>query len=153
MKKDEQEIGLRQNAYQVGDTIIVSRNVHDYVEHNGFAIDGGLEYQRLIGDRGRTDLTDLTIYAKDKVEDYADKVVWGTRGKNGDEKFRWVLLKNCSEEHLLGILKTQEKAAEYVRRAVCYILHRRVMAAIGGGYMSFYNNRELAERAVTSILL
>ncbi len=144
---------LKQNAYQVGDTIIVSAHVHDYVQHDDFAIDGGLEYQRVIGDTSRTDVKDLTIYAKDKVEDYADKVVWGTKGKAGDEKFRWVLLKNCSEEHLLGILKTQKKASDHVVRAICYILHRRVMAAIGGGYMSFYNNKELADKAVTSILL
>lgn len=156
MKKkndDFEYMGLRQNAFKVGDTIIVSRSVHDYVEHNGFAIDGGNEYQRLIGDTSRKDLVNLSIYEKDKVEDYVDKVVWGTRGKDGTEKFRWVLLKDCSEEHLLGILKTQPKAAEHVKRAISLILYRRVMEVIGGGYMAFYNSKELTEKAVTSILI
>ena len=146
MKKTNAETRphLLQNAAMVDDTIIVSRHVHDYVECKGFAIDGGLEYQRIAGEMNCPRFVNLAIYSDMPVEEYADRVVWGTRGKDGTEEFRFVLLKGCSNGHLIGILETQKRAAQFVKDAVCFILHRRALAMIGMSPEYFIRNNDKA---------
>lgn len=143
---------LLQNAVKVGDKILISIGVHDYMEHDGIMIDGGLEYQRRAGDWKRPDVIDLTITSRMRVSTCADRLLWGTYGKTGMDKFKWVLLKDCTSEHLGNILMTQMNTPEHISKAICYILHKRAVevmgkdctAAIGKDYTSFFKNRALA---------
>lgn len=48
-----------------------------------------------------------------------EHILWGTRGKNGDEPLKYVALKNCSIEHLQAILDTQNPGSR-VREACQY---------------------------------
>lgn len=48
-----------------------------------------------------------------------NKMQWGTFGKNGDEKFKWVLLCECSTNHLNNIFKTQN----YINKNVVIVIH------------------------------
>ena len=100
----------------------VSRHRHDYVviplgEGHTF-IDGGTDYQR----RGFNDHPDLdlsfTLFEGSSESDLIDHLLWGTYGKNGDEPFRWVLLKDCSSEHLQNILENVPNLCPHVKK-VC----------------------------------
>jgi len=55
----------------------------------------------------------------------ADRYVWGTRGKNGYKKLKYVLLKNCDTEHLNAILDTQYQVNDETREVINYILENR----------------------------
>ena len=143
----EQSPSILQNAVKVGDTILNSVDVHDYCAHDGIMIDGGREYMRRGGDFNRTDVTDLCITTDMPTSVYADRVLWGTRGKDGKDEFKWVLLKDCTNEHLANILENQKKIANHVKHAIYYILHKRAIAAIGNSsYFSFYRDQSLAIR-------
>ena len=108
------------NAIQTPDgTILVSRTRHDYVSHtdangNTYAIDGGLDYQRtsLSGDISL--IKDLSVYLEDGIEKCREVLQWGTRGKGGGEKFRWVILKDMTTEHIQACLDTQPMHPHYI---------------------------------------
>lgn len=91
-------------------TEIRSYNRHNYVAHkdkNGktYAVDGGTEYIRRIGDW--KDCTDTSVYSDDIFEEVREAFVWGTYGKNGDEKLRWASLNEMSNKHIEAIIETQ----------------------------------------------
>jgi hypothetical protein len=43
----------------------------------------------------------------DSIEEKSEAFCWGCRGINGDEPLKYVLLKNCSIDHLKAIIETQ----------------------------------------------
>jgi len=95
------------NAIRTPDgTVLVSRHWHDYVSHkdlNGttYAVDGGLEYLRRTGGE---DYEELSLYKEDKFEKIRKAFTWGTYGEEHNEKFRWVLLCDMSDNHIINIL-------------------------------------------------
>jgi hypothetical protein len=70
---------------------------------------------------GTWKIEDVRILNEKEIEDFYKKVgpdrendhyiyentLWGTRGKNGDEQLKYVLLKDCDIDHLYAIKDTQ----------------------------------------------
>lgn len=50
-----------QNALMVDGKIIISTHRHDYVEHNGIAVDGGFDYCRWVGDIYRDGVRNICL--------------------------------------------------------------------------------------------
>jgi hypothetical protein len=67
----------------------------------------------------------------DSVQIHAERLLWGTYGKPlvegdlGPGPLRWVRLRDCSNEHLKAILRTQKQAEQYIIRAIIWILTAR----------------------------
>ena len=137
---------LIQNAIYLSkaDKYIVSSHTHDWVSFNydgsevkesenydgwdGY-IDGGLSYQRAGGNwihnPEEFGIEDYCLYDDSDFSDIKNKFLWGTYGRNGNEKLKWVTLRSCTSEHLQNILKTQLLCSELVVKIVCSILEDR----------------------------
>lgn len=76
-----------------------------YNEKDWFMVDGGLDYIRQSYYVEPNYVTDLNLYSNSTIEEFVDKLTWGTYGKDGKQKFKYVLLKNCETDHLENILK------------------------------------------------
>lgn len=103
---------LIQNAIRTPDgTILDSRSRHDYKSYvdtiNGqtYMVDGGLDYIR----RSIGLVEDLTLHDDDPHEVIREKLLRGTRGKDGKGEFRQVLLKDIDDEWLNNIIEYEEK--------------------------------------------
>lgn len=101
-------------------TVLVSRNVHDYVTHvdkNGYEymVDGGSNYLRrnLVEE---APYEELSLYIGDPHEQLREAVTWGTYGKTGTEPFKLKLLKDLTNDHVNAILKTQVQLSEEIRQ-------------------------------------
>lgn len=98
------------NALRTPDgTILESHYTHDYksyVDSNGkrYIIDGGTSYIRA---SANGDEEYLTVYADDPHVLVREVLTWRTYGKHGDERLKWVILKDITDEHLLAIIDTQ----------------------------------------------
>lgn len=96
-------------------TIIESKNRHDYVEHldeNGdtYMIDGGHAYfRRSLNEVPAKDISIESI--ADDHEFNRQHFNWGTYGKDGDQPFKLVALKDMSLDHLNTILEGQQLIA------------------------------------------
>lgn len=98
---------------------LVSFHRHDYVSYtfkdgSNIFLDGGCKnggggyYYRSNGDLNRKGkCRNWFILSTSKFQTICNRLLWGTRGKNGDEELKCVLLKDCSKYHLKAILKTQ----------------------------------------------
>lgn len=92
-------------------TILVSRHRHDYVSHtdaNGeyYFLDGGDSYIRR--SINIEPAKPLFLYFDDPHEKIREVVERGTRGKNGNEDFRRVKLKDIDDEWLKNIIEYEE---------------------------------------------
>lgn len=88
-------------------TLLQSFTKHDYKEHkdlNGetYGIDGGNDYQRIIGNI--EDLEIITITDEDDYEVIRQELYWGTYGKDGKDPFKWIYLNEMSDEHIQNVL-------------------------------------------------
>jgi hypothetical protein len=97
------------NALQTPDgTILESTSRWDYKEHvdttNGktYVIDGGLDYFRR---SVHSDQVDLSVTLDDGHEAVREALTWGTYGKNGDQPFRYIKLKDMELEHIHSCLE------------------------------------------------
>lgn len=87
-------------------TIIHSRDVHDYQEHDGYTVDGGNEYAKYSYPPGcENKFEPLFLYENDDFDTKKEKLLWGTYGKDGKQPFKWVKLINCEDDHLKALLK------------------------------------------------
>jgi hypothetical protein len=104
---------IYQNAVYVPsqDKFYVSSHRHDYVEFEvdgkSYAIDGGCDYLKRSGILNPLEIEDWSLNEENTFEEIKDRMLWGTRGKSGDEPFRWVPLSKCTTMHLKAILRTQ----------------------------------------------
>lgn len=107
---------LIQNAiYLPTDRIwLKSCHVHDYVVHEPregyhWSVDGGLDYTRRgWGPKNKRDsFVDWSLYEDDSFEQMAARLLWGTRGPNGDQPLRHRPIATLELDHLQAILKTQ----------------------------------------------
>jgi len=72
-------------------------NNKTYVGHlDGFEVPNDAKYD------------DLSLYAHDPFDIIRERFVWGTYGINGDEEFKWVILKSMTTQHISAILITQK---------------------------------------------
>ncbi len=106
---------LIQNAVRIvdEDLFLVSTHVHDFVMHRlqdgrEIAVDGGLAYTRRVGDLYALDeegkYEEWSMSDDWPLADVAEKLLWGTRGKDGTEPLRWRPIKEFTREHLQAIV-------------------------------------------------
>jgi len=107
------------HAIQTPDgTILESLHRHDFRSHKDsvsgetYMIDGGIDYLR--GSVNTIKPKDLSVYISDGHEKVREYVTWGTYGKNGDEPFRRVKLKDMETDHIKACLKTQRMHPGYL---------------------------------------
>lgn len=91
-------------------TILISRHVHDYVDHtdkqgNYIAVDGGHDYLRRAGEH--KNFEELSVFSTDHFELIRNTMEWGSRGKDGKSPLHYVTLKCMSNNHIENILSTQ----------------------------------------------
>jgi hypothetical protein len=55
----------------------------------------------------------------------AENYIWGTRGVDGDQRLKWVLLKNCTKDHLQNILKSVSNIAENTTKIIKYLIKKK----------------------------
>lgn len=98
-------------------TELVSETVHDYKTHTDavtgkiYGVDGGTEYQRLIGDIDDCKVICLTT-ENSPIEVIRKYFTWGTYGKDGVGDYRRVKLMEMSNDHIHAILETQMQLSE-----------------------------------------
>lgn len=101
------------NRIQTPDgTILTSYYRHNYVDHtdkNGqyYAVDGGIDYAKRAYDK--PDYKELSIYSDDPFEIVRESLHRGTHGKDGNEKFHYILLKDMTDEHLQNCIEYEEQ--------------------------------------------
>jgi len=98
------------NAIKTPDgTILSSKHRHDYVAYEDtktgkvYAVDGGADYFRCIGDM--SDCEDLSITSLTPFSDIRERFHWGSRGVNGDEPIKMLRLSSLTNKHIEAILK------------------------------------------------
>jgi hypothetical protein len=97
-----------QNAIRIidKDIILYSRSTHDYVEKDGYMVDGGTDYQRYGYPDGKKDnFENLILYDLDNFDILKKKIIWGTYGKDGKQSLRFIKLINAEIDHLEALLK------------------------------------------------
>ena len=103
---------LLQNVLYVPeqDYYYVSQHVHDYVhveldDGKHMFIDGGTDYRRSGGDLELlgTRFIDYSLHTFSSEQDVNDKLVWGTRGKRGDEPLTYRPIRTFTKDHLLAL--------------------------------------------------
>jgi hypothetical protein len=103
-EQDKEEPTLLVNSIKTPDgTILTSRHRHDYVCHEDivtgtrYCIDGGDSYSRLVPGGS---FVDLSVYSDDPFEKIREGLERGSRGKDFDQPFKWVKLKDMSDAWL-----------------------------------------------------
>lgn len=90
-------------------TIIQSFYRHDYVTHKDtvsgeiYMLDGGVDYVRTSTNKIKAEY--LTVYDNDPFEIKRSVPVWGTYGKSGKEKLRWISVAEMEDDHILTLLE------------------------------------------------
>ncbi len=101
-------------------TELESTHVHDFkmytdkVTGKEYGIDGGHDYQRLIGDMNDCKVILITSDTVD-FETIRDTFTWGTRGKDVKSKLVQKKLKKLSNSHIVAILETQKHISNETR--------------------------------------
>lgn len=123
-------MALIQNAIHIRETdfYLVSTYVHDYKEYafkDGpiVAVEGGREYARRAGDCLNVEINfleghyeEVCLNETDPFSWIADRLLWGTRGKDGTLPYTHRPIKEFTLEHLTAILALKDVAP----------MHRRV---------------------------
>ncbi len=100
-------------------TILESMHRHDYVTYtdaNGkeYMVDGGLDYlRRNIHDDAPAE--ELSVYSDAPHTVIREVFKWGTRGKDGKQPLKFVVLKDMTTDHIEAILETQNLPS-YMRK-------------------------------------
>lgn len=110
-------MNLIRNAIQTPDgTILRSRSRHDFSSHRDrktgvtYSVDGGLDYVRRVG-LNLGDVKDLSVYAEEVPHSAArDIAEWGTRGKNGKSRLRWITIAEMETDHIEAVLNEYNPA-------------------------------------------
>ena len=105
-------------------TVLVSHHRHDYKTHqdeNGetYMVDGGTQYLRR--SMNKEPYEDLSVYSDEPFKKIREVFTWGTRGKNGDQPLKWVVLKDMDTDHIKAILDDgYESVRYYMQRELMY---------------------------------
>lgn len=134
---------LLQNAIYIpeADQYLVSTHRHDFVTHvfddgSEISCDGGNEYARRVGGNKKGEsagafrtLSEINRYEErvitdeDKVDYIRNHLLWGTRGKNGDEPLTFrpikeLALRKGGADHMRAILRESGDAMHPIRKQV-----------------------------------
>ena len=110
---------------------IFSRSVHDYVCHedeNGetYCIDGGLTYVRTVFAKDAPKAKPLWVKLGDNPPEELVKIgKWGTRGKSGVEKIKFIPISELDDFHLIAILETQKNILPAIKWLMEYEADKR----------------------------
>lgn len=64
----------------------------------------------------------------ESIEELSRNYLWGTNGSDGKEKLKYVLLKNCSLDHLKAIIKTQGSIHSKTKEVIEYLISEKTKA-------------------------
>jgi len=102
-------------------TELISEHRHDFKMHKDsitdkeYGVDGGSEYQRLIGDIKDCQVIYITSADCTFVE-ARELITWGTYGKDGNSPYKRVSLSQMTTGHIKAILETQKQISEELRK-------------------------------------
>ena len=66
-----------------------------------------------------------------RPDDFIDpSLKWGTYGKSGKEKIKYLEIKECGTEHLFNILKDQLQISNRYKKTIEHVLLKKEMGAI-----------------------
>lgn len=93
------------------------------------------DYQYNQGEKPRKygiwDIEDVRILPKeewpnvDSIEEKVENFVWGSNGPDGKEKLKYVLLKDCSLDHLKNIIKNVHSIHEGTKEVIEYLIKNK----------------------------
>tara|TARA_R100001086_G_scaffold230028_2_gene150180 strand:+ start:220 stop:624 length:405 start_codon:yes stop_codon:yes gene_type:complete len=96
---------ILQNGVRFADgTEIFSRHRHDFVSHEGYAVDGGQDYIRRVGTMPEG-AEDISVFLDEDHEINREYFRWGTYGPTGSEELRWKKLCDMSTNHIHAIME------------------------------------------------
>lgn len=112
-------------------TYLVSSHVHDLKEYvfkdkTTIFVDGGHDYLRrggsALGENGlggyANKWMEFSLNEKVPFNYLKDRLLWGTRGKDGKQKLKYVLLKDCETEHLKAILTYSSPTGKSIKGTI-----------------------------------
>ena len=112
---------------------LVSSHVHDYRTHkfkdgNEYDVDGGCDYIR----RGATSfealklrVVDYCLTNKSPIKDIREKLLWGSRGKDGRSPLRYSPIRLLEADHLQAILDNVPQIHPVHKKIVQYWLAKK----------------------------
>ena len=101
--------------------------VHVFKDGSCVAVDGGLDYARRVGTvPAGIKMTDFSLDYKSHPLRVRNRLLWGTLGKNGKGKHKFVRLCDCSKAHLVAIL--QLNISPLYRDVIEHLLASRIKA-------------------------
>lgn len=103
--KKERQIVINRIQCDSCKDIIISRHTHDYVtcECGDVTTDGGTSYFHRGWKDGAT-YTDMSLYEDSNFEEIREVLVWGSRGKKGDQPLIFLPLSKLETDHLNTLL-------------------------------------------------
>jgi len=99
-------------------TILQSKHRHDFVQHEKYFVDGGLDCPRT-----SIELESLCLFGNDPHEEIRKYFMWGSRGLKGNEALKWTALENLEEEHIWSIIRTQ---GDYLKKHIFDVFHNEL---------------------------
>ena len=128
-----------QNAVHIPevDLFLVSTHASDFVQYDfsdapndGIAVDGGLEFVRRYGDLYRLDnakrYEEYTLTSEDPFEPViVNRLLWGTRGKDGDKPLTFRLIASLTLDHLEAIIANCPNIGSWHKRVVEYWIDKK----------------------------
>lgn len=102
-------------------TILHSKQTHHYTFHNDangeyYFTDGGNNYIRRSVNKEPAISLDVTT--ESPWQEQREAFVWGTYGKSGTEKLKYVKLQDLTSNHIQAILNTQIHIPQWMRTLV-----------------------------------
>lgn len=124
---------LIQNAVYIpeDDVYLVSTHVHDFRNHTfkdglHYAVDGGTEYSRYVADLGtEARVVDFRLYDSDDYNKINDMLLWGNRGKKGDQPLVFRPIKELATDHLEAIVDNCPYASPIAFKVIHHWLRKR----------------------------
>lgn len=91
-------------------------NTHTLENGESFAVDGGCEYfRRSFSENAKKYVTDYSLTDESTFVEVCEKLLWGSRGKNGDDPLLVSPFRELTKEHLGAILEYNEKLETKLR--------------------------------------
>jgi hypothetical protein len=112
---------------------LISNHCHDYKSYqwedgSSLAVDGGKDYLKRCNNFkkiGKKYFEEWNVTSNDSFDVIKNKLLWGTRGINGDQPLTWKPLNTLTDSHLKNILKTEIQINDMTEAVIKAILVER----------------------------